>query len=294
MAKQLDKNLRFVIISASTIVLNVVGTTLRDLGIVHVAKASSLTKIQHIFGFSSVNMIIADYQLFQKHESEIIVSMTRHRIKAPIVLLCSETISPQKLKEMYQLGVGAHLEFPFQIESLIQSIKDALRIEPAKTTVKSNILGKIKEIDFFSFLSDKELLKLMQMGKIRRYPCNDMIFEEGQSGDRFYVIIQGQVTIAKHAGASDVDLAILEKGVCFGEMAILDLSPRMASAKATSDTILFELSGKIMEGYDDMITLKIFKKLAFVFSKRLRDASIKIKELTLYKTGNATQSKNDS
>lgn len=57
------------------------------------------------------------------------------------------------------------------------------------------------------------------------------IFKEGDSGDRAYLIQEGQVEISKHG----LTLATLGKGELFGEMALVDDQPRMASAAAVSD-----------------------------------------------------------
>jgi CRP-like cAMP-binding protein len=57
------------------------------------------------------------------------------------------------------------------------------------------------------------------------------IFNEGDSGDRAYLIQDGQVEIIKHG----MTIATIGKGELFGEMALVDDQPRMASAKALTD-----------------------------------------------------------
>jgi CRP/FNR family transcriptional regulator, cyclic AMP receptor protein len=64
----------------------------------------------------------------------------------------------------------------------------------------------------------------------------EVIFEEGSPGDRGYVVTSGSVEIWKHAGEGRVVLGSIVDGGMFGEMALIDNSPRMASATAVEKT----------------------------------------------------------
>ncbi len=61
--------------------------------------------------------------------------------------------------------------------------------------------------------------------------ANTKIFAEGEAGDRAYLIQDGTVEIIKNGQV----LAELSKGELFGEMALVDDQPRMASARAKND-----------------------------------------------------------
>ena len=67
------------------------------------------------------------------------------------------------------------------------------------------------------------------------------IFSEGDVGDRAYLIQSGQVEIIKNG----TTLATLSKGELFGEMALIDDQPRMASAKAFSDVTMVVISREV-------------------------------------------------
>ncbi len=64
------------------------------------------------------------------------------------------------------------------------------------------------------------------------------IFKEGDTGDRAYLIQSGTVEIIKN----EIPLATLGKGELFGEMALIDDQPRMASAMAQSDVSVVVIS----------------------------------------------------
>lgn len=64
------------------------------------------------------------------------------------------------------------------------------------------------------------------------------IFREDDAGDAAYVVNAGSVAIVKTIEGTEMRLATIGLGGLFGEMAILDGSPRMASAQALEDSIL--------------------------------------------------------
>lgn len=64
------------------------------------------------------------------------------------------------------------------------------------------------------------------------------IFREGDKGDAAYVVDAGSVAIVKTVEGTEMRLATVGLGGMFGEMAILDGSPRMAGAQALEDSIL--------------------------------------------------------
>jgi CRP/FNR family cyclic AMP-dependent transcriptional regulator len=68
----------------------------------------------------------------------------------------------------------------------------------------------------------------------------DVIFSEGEAGDRMYVVQTGEVDIL--AGQTVVDTAVA--GDIFGEMALIDTSARSATARAKTDCSLIPVDQK--------------------------------------------------
>jgi CRP/FNR family transcriptional regulator, cyclic AMP receptor protein len=65
-------------------------------------------------------------------------------------------------------------------------------------------------------------------------PAGGIVFKEGESGDTMYGIVQGQIQLR----TTNRIIATLDADDVFGEMAIVDSSPRMATAVATTETVL--------------------------------------------------------
>ncbi len=66
------------------------------------------------------------------------------------------------------------------------------------------------------------------------FQAGDAIFHEGDSGDAMYVILEGEVEIS--IGGEFVET--LTTGEPFGEMALIDQTPRLVTAIAKANTVL--------------------------------------------------------
>ncbi|WP_142849689.1 cyclic nucleotide-binding domain-containing protein [Telmatospirillum sp. J64-1] len=66
--------------------------------------------------------------------------------------------------------------------------------------------------------------------------AGQVVFKEGDEGDRAYLIQDGEVQISKNTVRGPVILGNLGKGELFGEMALIDDQPRMATATVLGTT----------------------------------------------------------
>ena len=79
----------------------------------------------------------------------------------------------------------------------------------------------------------------------RRFERDHFIFREHEPGERAYIIAEGNVEILKESAEGLVSLRVLNVGAMFGELALIDDSPRMASAKAINGPVeLLEIDQK--------------------------------------------------
>jgi CRP/FNR family transcriptional regulator, cyclic AMP receptor protein len=70
------------------------------------------------------------------------------------------------------------------------------------------------------------------------YLRNQIILEEGQAGTRMYVVLEGRVAVT--IGGKVVDR--VSAGGVFGELALIDQAPRVASAVAEDNVCLQPIS----------------------------------------------------
>ncbi len=76
----------------------------------------------------------------------------------------------------------------------------------------------------------------------RDYRTAEVIFEENSTGNEMYIVHSGRVRLFKQDEMGEkITLAIIEEGGFFGEMTLIDGSPRSATAVAEEDTRLIAL-----------------------------------------------------
>lgn len=83
----------------------------------------------------------------------------------------------------------------------------------------------------------------------RRLAPGEFVFNEGDRGDFAYVVVTGMVAICKLTGGEYVTLVELGEGSLFGEMALIDRSPRSAGAMAKTDVVVREVDEKALMAY---------------------------------------------
>jgi CRP-like cAMP-binding protein len=79
-----------------------------------------------------------------------------------------------------------------------------------------------------------------------RFKRGEKIFNEGDLGDKAYLIESGQVAIVKQSPQGPVIVATIGVRAIFGEMALIDGSRRMATVVAAEDTTLIIINAKQM------------------------------------------------
>jgi CRP-like cAMP-binding protein len=107
----------------------------------------------------------------------------------------------------------------------------------------------------------------------RTYDTDESIFEEGQPGAALFLILDGRVAIEIYRETSTTRLAVLERGAFFGEMALLDDTPRSANARALEPTRALALYRNDLNDLvqrDAKTACQIYRSLAGTIGDRLR------------------------
>jgi CRP-like cAMP-binding protein len=114
----------------------------------------------------------------------------------------------------------------------------------------------------------------------RTFQAGEVIFSEFEPGDTFYLIQAGRVELLKIIGDVEKTLDILQPSGMFGEMAILENSPRSATAIALDVVKVLEFNRQnfeiLMMG-NPQIALKLLR----MFTKRIYDSKRRFMILTL-------------
>lgn len=86
-------------------------------------------------------------------------------------------------------------------------------------------------VPIFKECSRDELLRVARVTRIRENPAGDVIITEGAKGRDFFVILEGQANVTR----GGVEVAKLEPGDFFGELALFDEAPRNATVTVVAD-----------------------------------------------------------
>ncbi len=97
----------------------------------------------------------------------------------------------------------------------------------------------VRQAPLFAALDDEAAAALRATMARVELSRAEVLFHEGDPGDRLYVIIDGKVKLGRASGDGRENLlAILGPGEMFGELSLFDPGPRNATATAVADTVL--------------------------------------------------------
>ena len=146
----------------------------------------------------------------------------------------------------------------------------------------------------FRDLDETERAQILIIGQVKSYLADQVIFKEGDAGDGLYVVVKGTIRISKQSVTGEEALTILEPHAFFGEMALIDFSPRAADAIANEAADLFFIPlvdlRALFESHHQ-IALKILYALCETLAQRLRETNERYMNIfTIAQWGGSNQS----
>jgi len=158
-----------------------------------------------------------------------------------------------------------------------------IKLEEEKTrqeetdTFRKEAKTILLESDLFRTLSSTAIERVVDRFTLNNHPKENVIIKKGQKGNSFYVIKTGSVKVGVPSkGGKEIQLAVLSKSDCFGEMSLLTGNPASATITSLEDVELLCLSE---EHFNDVLLEYPVLNRYFhrILSERLRDASARAK-----------------
>ena len=119
----------------------------------------------------------------------------------------------------------------------------------------------------------------MVEGMEKQLQPGEVLFNEGDRGEIMYLIREGKIKITKGKGDEEKTLAVLKEGDFFGEMAIIDGSPRSAGAVAVTPVSLLVID---KESFKEKLSANpLIEYVLETLTRRLRTADEQIRLLTI-------------
>ncbi len=124
----------------------------------------------------------------------------------------------------------------------------------------------------FAHLGYKELVRVMNITRVREYEPGEIIIQEGEPGDELLLVLDGTVDLLKEGAY----ITSFKRGDHFGEMALVDRSPRSATASARDKARLLVIKQndfyKILSKEPE-ISVKLLWSFVKVLTDRLRQTT---------------------
>ena len=139
----------------------------------------------------------------------------------------------------------------------------------------------LRNVAIFKDLDDGELARVSEVCREQSFVSGEYVFREGESGNRLYLIIDGEVRISRTIpGSGEEALAVLKKGAMFGEMAVFDRSERSTDAISNGGTRCLTISRSDFElllDFNRDIAYKVLWACVRMLSGRLRSTNDSLK-----------------
>src|SRR6202050_2390674 len=154
----------------------------------------------------------------------------------------------------------------------------------AHASTASEREDQLARVPFFDGLTREAFSVIAQVTTEESHALGTRIFQYGDPGDKLFIILEGKVRISREvSGLGEEALAVLGSGEVFGEMALLDESPRSADARVHERCRMLVIT---KEAFDELLYL--YKELAYevlwncvrILSTRLRETHEKLTLLT--------------
>jgi CRP/FNR family transcriptional regulator, cyclic AMP receptor protein len=132
------------------------------------------------------------------------------------------------------------------------------------------------QIPIFGGLPDRVLGRIVDLTREIRVPPGGLVFAEGEPARSMFIVREGELEICKRGrNGAEFCLAVLQRGDCVGEMSLIDIQPRSATARAVGSATLCVLDqqeiAKLYQTDLEVYTLLVLN-IAREISRRLRRA----------------------
>ncbi|MEQ8186927.1 MAG: cyclic nucleotide-binding domain-containing protein [Candidatus Eremiobacterota bacterium] len=130
----------------------------------------------------------------------------------------------------------------------------------------------LKDIPLFRDLAKEEIKQIAEITEEINLSKNSFLFQQGDEGDSFYIILNGEVEVIKVFSKKEQKLVNMSKGAIIGEMAFLTETRRTGSVRATEQTHLIKIGKhefKRLVKEEHIAVYKLVYRIAQILSFRL-------------------------
>ena len=139
----------------------------------------------------------------------------------------------------------------------------------------------LRRFPFFAGFTDKQLKELAMAGQENTLAKDETLATEGQTADKFYILVDGQVEISvdtDETGTTRVPLSTLTAGEPIGWSALVEPHIFTSTVRATRPCKYIAFEGRALQDMekDHHFCSLLLKKLVQVVSRRLKDTRVQL------------------
>jgi CRP/FNR family transcriptional regulator, cyclic AMP receptor protein len=145
-------------------------------------------------------------------------------------------------------------------------------------------LNFLVSTQYFRKCTLSEIAKFSTYLTPKKVTVGTHLFTQGEVETGWFLVREGLITMKRRTmSGMDHVLAELMPGEAFGEMGLLESTPRMASAVAVTNSIVLKLEGQtfnqLLEN-NDRVACQMLRAMAITQSQRLREMTMIMQDLT--------------
>lgn len=139
----------------------------------------------------------------------------------------------------------------------------------------------LKNVSLFNGLEDRDLERVVRICHSRSCKEDEIIFVEHTEGSELFIILEGEVSITLELASEEdaMPLVTLRRGDVFGELSVVDESPRSATARCLADCeflVIDKVDLDHLMDSDHELGYRIMRNMVRLVSQRVRSANQKI------------------
>src|SRR5690606_25652389 len=180
-----------------------------------------------------------------------VVELQRSLAAPELAVAAEKLVNEAKVRDGSDNITAIAIGVSEQVPAEVQARGDDVRLQ----------IETLKQMYIFSELTMQELLQVMDLVKVESCESGDQLIREGEEGSSLYIILQGSFSVERQ----DQVITTLSRGNHFGEMSLLNNSPRSATVKAIAPARLLRIDRqdfvRILVS-ESMIGVKLLWKLS--------------------------------
>lgn len=140
----------------------------------------------------------------------------------------------------------------------------------------AELRDKLRPAPLFREFTDRDFDELFALLEPLKALAGQTVVKQDENGDAMFIVVEGRCRVLHHKGGRDIELAVLNGGDFFGEIALVDAGPRSADVIALTDVSMLKITQAdiaALAGVYPSAAFKLLIAIGRIMVDRLRQAN---------------------